>query len=64
MFLLAMACAVAWPALGQQKPRARDLGVPVNVLRRWRAEVRRQEAASPSTTTTKGFFALSRTSES
>jgi D-aminopeptidase len=28
MLLLAMACAVAWPAAGQQKPRARDLGVP------------------------------------
>jgi transposase len=25
---------------------ARDLGVPVNVLRRWRAEVRRQDAAA------------------
>jgi transposase len=25
---------------------ARELGVPVNVLRRWRAEVRRQDAAA------------------
>ena len=28
MLLLAVLVAVAWPAAGQQKPRARDLGVP------------------------------------